>query len=391
VKRRIFAALFIFCTVVAYGSDYQTPGSGSSYTLATLVSLSGGTVTSGPIVFSLNGNLTISQNDTLLMNPGEQLSVADDPAVPGFVLRIAGTLSAQGTASQPIIFTASGAREGSWHGIYMMPTSTGSVVQYCEIKFALTGINCSGCAPTISNNTFTGCRDAGIYCCRGAAPTITSNTFVNNSQAVGIIINDCVPAACAYNSANQNVTGITVANAAGSPVIANNSAHENRDIGIYGAAAAGAAFQDNIVEKNAYGVIVARGSNSQFLRNQVCQNIVEGIGITDDTTAVFRNTLIEDNSMTVGGVVVYDSALPDFGSPTVRGDNQFRDNHYFDYVNFTQNVQYAIGNTWISPLAPDYLIYDDDEDVGDADGSGFLSGAVVYGLVSGAKLWSLYE
>jgi parallel beta-helix repeat protein len=388
----VLVAVLVLCGAVAYGGDYQTPGTGGSYTLASLVAGSGGTVTGGPTAFSLNGNLTIAQNDTIVVSAGEQVSAASDAGGLGFVIRIDGTLTAQGTSGQPIVFTAASSEPGAWRGIYMMPTCVGSAVEHCEINYALTGIHCAGCNPAISNNSFSGCRDAGIYCCRGASPTITWNTLSGNSQAVGIVVNECVPTSCAHNTADDNAAGISVANSTGAPVIAENSANENREIGIYSASATGATFQDNVVERNAYGIVAARGSNGQFLRNQVRQNIFEGVSVVEEASPVFRNTVVEDNSTTLGGVVVYDTAEPDFGSPLAAGVNQFLHNHYYDYVNFTEKRKYAVGNTWSSPMNDaDFCIYDDEEDAGDADGSGFLSGMVMYEPLLSAHAWWLYH
>jgi parallel beta-helix repeat protein len=390
LKTAALLGTVLLCAMSAPAADYQTPGSGESYTLTVLASASAGTVTGGPTLFFLNGNLTISQNDTLIVNPGEWLTVGDDPAGLGLFVRINGTLLAKGTPALPIVFTAITAEQGAWRGIFMTPTCLGSVVEYCDISYATTGIHCAGCNPILKNNTFSRCRDAGIYCCRGARPKIASNTFVANSQGIGIVLNNCEPSVCANNSANLNLTGIAVANSDTSPVIEQNSTIANFQIGIYSADTRTAVFRDNIVENNAYGIMVAHQSASQFSANQVAYNWREGISVVDEAVSLFRENLIEHNGSELGGIVVFDDAQPDLGTAESKGLNRFLNNTQYDYVNFTPLRQTAIGNTWTTLANIDALIYDNDEDVSDADGSGFLSGIVVYRLQLRGNLWFLY-
>ncbi|MBL9129127.1 MAG: right-handed parallel beta-helix repeat-containing protein, partial [Verrucomicrobiales bacterium] len=101
----------------------------------------------GTLPIWLGGNLRVGANTKFTIAPGTVVKVAD-----GAWIAINGTLQARGTADRPIVITgirddsaggdsngngsASTATPGDWQSIYVEPPSTGSVLEYAEIRFA---------------------------------------------------------------------------------------------------------------------------------------------------------------------------------------------------------------------------------------------------------------
>jgi parallel beta-helix repeat protein len=100
-------------------------------------------------------------------------------------LIVSGILDAQGTSSDPIVFTRSGT-SGTWGGIKFQNGSSGSL-EYCDISYANYGVYCNNADPDIENNTFEN-NTYGIYL-YNADPDVISNyvsgdkVYLNNSDA----------------------------------------------------------------------------------------------------------------------------------------------------------------------------------------------------------------
>jgi hypothetical protein len=116
--------------------------------------------------YLLNGNITVDDRSTLTIDPGVVVKAAS------VGLYVNGTLSAQGTADAPIIFTSSADDEvggdtdnnqdavlpapGNWKGIVFRNTTNAnkSILANAEIRYATGGYSLEdGTSPTIRQVT----------------------------------------------------------------------------------------------------------------------------------------------------------------------------------------------------------------------------------------------
>ena len=128
-------------------------------------------------VNTISEDLTVSSGVTLAIDAGSTLKFAN-----GASLIVNGTLDAQGTANNPIIFTSvSGSYPGSWGSIIFDGSSaSNSVIQYDSIKYG-GGIQClNGANVTIENSYIKSCVQ-GIYI-YNSSPQITGNHIMEPQQ-----------------------------------------------------------------------------------------------------------------------------------------------------------------------------------------------------------------
>jgi parallel beta-helix repeat protein len=155
-----------------------------------------------------NDHLNINGGQTLTLDPGVTLKMGEKR------IHVYGTLLAEGTAAQPIVFTSQEATPaaGNWRGIYFDPNAGGSRLIYCTVAYAgndnsvvydrwyryaslytynssptfdhltLTdsynhGIECSGGSPIFTNLTVARTRCNGLRLNDGSAPTLTDASF----------------------------------------------------------------------------------------------------------------------------------------------------------------------------------------------------------------------
>src|SRR5262249_22498492 len=118
-------------------------------------------------------------------------------------ITINGTLSAQGTAAQPIIFSSyrddsaggdtnndgnSSGSSADWHNILFTSTSTGNMLDHVEVRYA-GGANgaaviANGAPLTLSNSTIRDSFADGLRLL-GSNAVVTGDTFENNGLPFG--------------------------------------------------------------------------------------------------------------------------------------------------------------------------------------------------------------
>jgi hypothetical protein len=152
------------------------------------------------VVYWLSDPLTVPQGSTLTIGAGQVVKVAghnnsnDD-------LVIDGTLLAQGTASQPILFTSfrddsaggdtnndgnSSGAAADWHDLLFNSSSTGNVLDHVEMRYAGGGVNNgaiidNGTALSLTNSTIRNTYGVAITAGIASNPTISDLTLTNNS------------------------------------------------------------------------------------------------------------------------------------------------------------------------------------------------------------------
>jgi YD repeat-containing protein len=128
------------------------------------------------------GGLTVAAGVTLKIAPGVFLM---NPST-----TVNGTLLAEGTASEPIVFT--GANEelaGEWKGIVFAAGSGSSVLDHAEVAYGGSSsssgmIEAKGSHPTITNSTIRKAKYYGIKVIESGAPKIEWNRFRSNTNGL---------------------------------------------------------------------------------------------------------------------------------------------------------------------------------------------------------------
>jgi RHS repeat-associated protein len=167
------AAILLLLSVAASASATVLPGSITE------------NMTLTPAKSPYTGSSTIQAGVTVIAEPGTVLKVG--------ALTVKGTLKAEGTAGNPIVFTS--AKEeaaGEWKNIIFEPGSGASVLDYVEVKFggeklsfnpSIGAVEVNASAPRISNSTFRNNKGYGIRMSHGGSPEIANNKLFNNGEA----------------------------------------------------------------------------------------------------------------------------------------------------------------------------------------------------------------
>lgn len=141
----------------------------------------------------VKGNLTIQPGVTVAVDPQVWIDV-----------QAGATLSAVGTASEPIIFTsASTAAPGTWQQLYLDSGSNATTLAYCEFKYGGYGnhsvVELSNAKAAITYCTFDNNLGGAIDASSAGTgtSTMTHNTFYANG-AIPVIINDV----CTFDATN---------------------------------------------------------------------------------------------------------------------------------------------------------------------------------------------
>jgi hypothetical protein len=132
---------------------------------------------------TISEDITVASGVTLTITAGSTLNFQN-----GAKLIVNGTLTSNGTSNNRITFT--GATRGCWGGIYFNSSSTWSVIMYCNIKNASTGIVINNASPCIGDCFIDDPYFYGIYIQGSSAnPSISHNyiegsTYYTNSACV---------------------------------------------------------------------------------------------------------------------------------------------------------------------------------------------------------------
>jgi len=170
-----------------------------------------------------SGNRNIETGVILTVDPGAIIKMEDNATIE---FTIKGTLNAQGTADQPIVFTSvadddfggdtdgnglSTGSPGDWEDIEFMAGSTGSVVTHCTFRYGgrrygnystvtfytdavqfedntvaysyADGIKIDGASPILNRVRVEDAAYDGIYVINGASPTIQNSTVLNSGDS----------------------------------------------------------------------------------------------------------------------------------------------------------------------------------------------------------------
>ncbi|NIO02184.1 MAG: choice-of-anchor D domain-containing protein [Candidatus Latescibacteria bacterium] len=165
-----------FSAEVSAMPEYLTPDTGVNWDLPALVDSSMGGIRGSAPNFTMHGTVTISASDTLEIDPGHKLRSQDETGTKALVIK--GTLIAQGTEVSPILLTAQWPASGNWAGVSLENPGSGSILDWCRIRYAVTGITWDGSSPHITNCSVERCSGGGISMspAPGGICTVDTNT-----------------------------------------------------------------------------------------------------------------------------------------------------------------------------------------------------------------------
>ena len=118
------------------------------------------TTLAGHTTHTISGDLTVPAGVTLTIEPGAVLEVVSSDTMNGYEdlakaeIRVEGTLLAQGTAQDPIVFAGQSTVAGSWYGIHLLSGTVGSKLSHVQIFHAINGIRHSALGANVMHDVY---------------------------------------------------------------------------------------------------------------------------------------------------------------------------------------------------------------------------------------------
>ena len=356
------------CFTSMLNAQWTSPGNGTTYTMPDLVAASNGVVTNTGNVFTVNADLTISEND--ILNIDDQVSRID---APGVLITIKGSMvcynsetnrvKIYGTMTSQFSMRFENATNCNLKHMYFSDGCGIKVVEsevtFDDVKFlyftrdyASAVIDIFNCDPVIKDCYFQDNEGAAISSPANgqSSPQILNNSLdanvngINSPQInlgpggedtiriVGNTIDD--------HWAQWHVGGISVAD-------------------LMGVGSTKVLLKDNIVKEGRYGynqqgaTISSVIVGNQFIDNFNEENPMNGgsgisiYGTTVNNKAVLRDNVITGNLWGITAIYLHDI---DMGTEDDWGNNVIHDNYnsgmVYDLYNNSACDITAVGNSW---------------------------------------------
>ena len=314
------------------------------------VTLPGGDLdTSAPLTartYLVTGNISVPAGETLVVDPGAVFEFQGN-----YTLTVNGTLVAGDAEGAAVTFTSANATVGSWGGIVISDTSTGTVVDNAVIEYATTGITVDTASATLSNLQI-GKSTTGI-----SFTDVTGGT-VSDSQlsdcATGIKLTNSNGVTIANNTITADSTSVTngIYLTQSSATISGNSIDNlangvtKSGNGIYATNSSIATISGNGV-RNAKNGLYFNKSNGSINYNFVEDNLVDGIYLILSSPEIVGNTIqrngedgiecyYKSNPLIVGNTIIGNGQdgidIYNLSSPGVTGNNIITDNYTGIYI-----------------------------------------------------------
>lgn len=325
------ACIILILTVLVSGLFIVRNVHGQTVVSGTITSDTEWTTAESPINF--DGTVTVNQNVNLTIDPGVAVNFGIYPFL------IDGTLTAQGTANNQIVFSSSSGNTSLPYGTaasmilaqasqaFGTTANSGSIIQNavfdgisvsvaagspeidtCVFNFATpygSPINLSGGSPTISNNIINynlpgpSSPTTTIYVF-GGNPSIINNQFegsFSGSANIGVNLISGAPVITGNSFTAQygnNSVGIKVT--AGAPQITNNQFQGNGYLtGVFDSSSSSFTVSDNTFTDCTSGITAQGNTILTVEGNQILKGY-DGIDIADGATLTITDNLIDSNS-----------------------------------------------------------------------------------------------
>jgi hypothetical protein len=377
MKIYFYLFLFFLFTATTALANFNTPGTGVSWNLDSLVANSDGLVTFSAGEYFVNDTIRISLNDTLYINDNAIVKFA-----PLTFLSVRGTLLIN--PPDNVTFTAQDLVPG-YFGV-RIDTTNSSVVRKLTFEYA-TSFRLNDCTILIdscifrynNHQTATTFGNGAVSLFR-AKPVITNSLFFENKRAAiqggsnianapTIIGNTFM----GNNTTNQNVPQINMgATGTDTVFILNNkilrASTNSGGIGFLPLGDVRTVISGNVIMNNRYGMTFNGGSNINALisYNQIDSNNTQnnptlggsGIAFTGGSSTSQQNSIVTGNLIrwNLWGVTIQGRSRPNLGNilnadTTDDGKNYFLENTndqtpFIDLYNNSIDTIYAQNNHW---------------------------------------------
>ncbi len=372
MKKIILSAILTILTFAfAIAQDYTTPNTGVTMTLDDIAAASPSTITVSGSDYTLLGNLTVSENDiviidsdlTLLIDAGKLITVFGAFTVDSNVVTI--TALDENAPYDGFRF-----EEFSTINIQNASIQYGGGLRVLTETFSID--NC-----TVTNNVSGATTSAVIQLSRGM-PQITNNTIsFNENPAIGSAANSAVSAYIfnnmieGNNQANSNRPqinlGTTMANEqlqiVQNTIIGDPTIDQAGGIAIanFVGGNVNVLIDDNIIRGNRYGITILGTNDSAEITNNIIEdnNIqgdpnLGGSGINLNSSAVGPDVIVSGNEIrrNLWGITLQGTASINLGDDANNpGNNVFSENEnggqVYALYNNTANAVSAKHNCWI--------------------------------------------
>ncbi|MCG2419327.1 T9SS type A sorting domain-containing protein [Aequorivita sp. F47161] len=372
MKKTILSVFFTLLTcAIVIAQDYTTPNTGVTWTLDDIAAASPSTITVSGNDYTLLGNLTIAENDAVIINTDLTLRIDFEKRVTVF-----GDFTVNANAVTITAIDENAPYDGFRFEEFSTIDISNATIKYGGGLRVLTEtFSIDNC--TLTNNVSGTTSSAVIQLSRGM-PQITNNTIAFNSNpAIGSAANSAVSAYIfnntieGNNTANSNRPQINLG-----PTLANEPLQivQNTIIGDPALEQAGGiaianfvggdvfvVIDNNTIRDNRYGItILGNVDSTQIINNIIEDNNIQGdpllggSGINHNASNVGPAVIIEGNEIrrNLWGITLQGSATVNLGDDSGNpGDNVFSENEnggvVYALYNNTPNPISAKNNCWI--------------------------------------------
>ncbi|MEM0518243.1 MULTISPECIES: T9SS type A sorting domain-containing protein [Aequorivita] len=407
MKKTIFSVFFTLLSCALIAQDYTTPNTGVTYSLDDIAAASPSTITVSGSDYTLLGNLTISENDALLID-------ADLTLLIDFEKRV--TIFGDFTVDANAVTITALDENAPYDGFRFEEFSTidiknATITYGGGLRVLTETFSIDNC--TLTNNVSGTTSSAVIQLSRGT-PQITNNTISSNSNpAIGSAANSAVSAYIFNNTiqgnniANSNRPqinlGTTLANTTleiiQNTIIGDPALDQAGGIAIanFVGGDVNVLIENNTIRGNRYGITILGNVDSAEIKNNIIEDnniqgdpLLGGSGINHNASNVGTAIIVSDNQIrrNLWGITLQGSATANLGDDAGNpGNNIFAENEnggvVYALYNNTANPIMAKNNCWIenqesTPEQVEDVIYHsvDDPTLGEVTFNPFLCGVL---------------
>lgn len=383
--RKTFTLLAAFAALAAQAYNYQTPGTGQTYTLQSLSAIEASHVTKGEAGYTLADSVTISAGDKFQLTDGDVMMLSDG---------VAFVVDGQADFSVPTAATITRAVD-NYDPMFVRLNTEGANFSFKNVKFDYVGMKSYAANTlTIDHCSFVNYHSVnsnkGPICfgASGAKLVLTNSYFANNDYAslsaaannmTRVRVEGCVFNKAQTQNRNYPVLNITPGD---SIIVRNNVIHGSSDLTMVGGISVAnlmslkgmeyVEISGNTVDSCRYGINLAGDlgkaviknntlTNNRFVYNNNANYGGSGIAIYDSSKSLevrvsgnhiennlWGVTIIGGKDVNLGKVQVDGTALSTTDPEYNEGRNYFKDN---GNNGSSYDVAFASGTSYLTVYA----------------------------------------